>query len=60
MSWLHAEIPIYQLLIGITIYVFYKELLKFIFKQTFKIIVRRRTRNDQPREILEQPENIHT
>lgn len=36
MSWLSTPIPIYQLLILLTVYVLYKELLKILLKALIK------------------------
>jgi uncharacterized protein (DUF608 family) len=56
MTWLTTPIPIYQLLILLTVYVLYKELIKL----TLKALLKRIRRNDPPRQILEKSENLDT
>lgn len=41
MSWLNTPIPIYQLLIMVTVYVIYKELIKLLVKLTYKRLRRK-------------------
>lgn len=53
MSWLHTSIPLYQFLILLTVYVFYKEFLKLLLKSTFKLI--RRKINDRRESALQAP-----
>lgn len=42
MSWLSTPIPLYQLLVLITIYVIYKELVKIGLKSLVKLLQRRK------------------
>lgn len=41
MNWLNTPIPIYQLLIMVTVYVIYKELIKLLVKLTYKRLRRK-------------------
>jgi hypothetical protein len=41
VNWLNTPIPIYQLLIMVTVYVIYKELIKLLVKLTYKRLRRK-------------------
>lgn len=59
MSWLTTPIPIYQLLILLTIYVLYKEFVKIALKAFIRYLKSRRQNNGQA-QILEKPEDLNT
>lgn len=52
MSWLNTPIPLYQLLIMVTVYVIYKELIKLLVKLTYK---RLRNERNARRALLAEP-----